>query len=395
MRLVATSLLVGIWAFAAQGQENLFRQAEEALAELGYEPGAIDGAWDDALSEAVDSYKRDRGLDPNGDLSLREFAALRAEAAEAEQAANGTVVSPYVPSSDAPETPEVIRTEGRVPYHRIMDCRYEHGMGTMFYSEGRKEEFHFTDVCFDADGGRFWSAESVEGWSLTNDAPSFKEYKVIEEGVPDWQRHTLMLQPLRETIAQMGLTLPGSSGTGATWFWQVPRSYQPQAGLSRLTMATGIFLNEPQNVEALDGTFHVAISMVHRVVEGQGKAPILPGMGFVGEVTFDGTSGEGVLGPAPNGYLSEDSSAQVVLSIKDNLLVGAASLAGVNGEKAGLEPTDWKSLELSVEDLYGRVDGAGGESIFLMGAADGIAYDRSGREFKLLTAISVQGFRAR
>ncbi|WP_413717022.1 hypothetical protein [Silicimonas sp. MF1-12-2] len=54
MRLVATSLLVGIWAFAVQGQENLFRQAEEALAELGYEPGVIDGAWDDALSKAVD-----------------------------------------------------------------------------------------------------------------------------------------------------------------------------------------------------------------------------------------------------------------------------------------------------------------------------------------------------
>ena len=395
MRLVATSILVGFWACAAHGQDDLLRQAEEALDELGYLPGEIDGTWDDALTQAVDSYKRDRDLDPNGDLSLREFVALKSEAAAAAKAANATIVRPYVPNADAPEIPEVVRTEARVPYHRIDDCRYRHGMGTMYYSEGRAEEFHLTDICFDAEGGRFWSAEIVEGWSLTNDAPSFKEFKVIEEGVPDWERHTLMLQPLPEMIAQMGLTLPGTGGTGANWFWQVPRSYQAQAGLSRLNMGTGVFLDEPQDVEALDGSFEVAISMVHRVVKGEGKAPILPGMGFVGEVTFTNTSGKGALGPAPNGYLSDESSAQIEFTIADNHLGGSASLIGFNGEQAGLQPTDWRSMELKVSDLYGRVDGEGGASIFLMGAADGVAYDQSGREFQLLTAISVQGFRSK
>ena len=394
MRLLATSVLVGFWACTAHGQDDVLRQAEEALAELGYQPGEIDGVWDETLAKAVDSYKRDRGFDPNGDLSLREFSALRSEASAAAQAANATIVRPYVPDVDAPDVPEVVRTEERVPYHRIEDCRFRHGIGTMFYSEGRREEFHLTDICFDAEGGRFWSAETVNGWSLTNDAPSFKEFKVIEEGVPDWQRHTLMLQPLPEMMAQMGLTLPGSGGSGANWFWQVPRSYQAQAGLSRLNMGTGVFLDDPQDVEALDGTFSVAISMVHRVIKGEGKAPILPGMGFVGEVAFKTTSGEGTLGPAPNGYLSNESSAEIALTIDDNLLGGSASLIGFNGEQAGVEPNDWKSMELKVSDLYGRVDGEGGASIFLMGAADGVAYDQSGREFQLLTAISVQGFRS-
>ena len=386
-------MLFAFGACAAYGHDNLVLRLEEALVDLGYQPGAADGTWDDDLTDAVNAYKLDQGLEPNGDLTLREFAALQAEAKRASEAANATEVSPYVPSEDAPEIPEVVRAELRVPYHRIDDCRFRHGLGTMFYSEGRNEEFHLTDVCFDQEDGRFWGAENVGGWSLTNDAPSFQEYKIIEEGVPDWERHTLMLQPLPETIAQMGITLPGSGGTGAVWFWQVPRSYEPQAGPSRLTMATGVFLDEPQVVEALDGVFTVAISMVHRVVAGEGKAPILPGMGFVGEVEFDTTTGEGVLGPAPNGYLSDESSAQVTLMVADGALGGSANLIGSNGETAGLEPTDWKSMELTVDQLYGRVDGAGGASLFMIGAADGVAFDQSGREFKLLTAIAIQGFR--
>ena len=51
-------------------------------------------------------------------------------------------------------------------------------------------------------------------------------------------------------------------------------------------------------------------------------------------------------------------------------------------------------MELTVGDLYGRVDGEDGRAIFLMGAADGVALDQSEREFQLLTAIAVQGFRA-
>ena len=133
--------------------------------------------------------------------------------------------------------------------------------------------------------------------------------------------------------------------------------------------------------------------MAHRVIKGEGKAPILPGMGFVGEVAFTTTLGEGTLGPAPNGYLSNESSAEIALIINDNLLGGSASLIGFNGEQAGVEPNDWKSMELKVSDLYGRVDGEVGASIFLMGAADGVAYDQPGREFQLLTAISVRGFR--
>ena len=50
-------------------------------------------------------------------------------------------------------------------------------------------------------------------------------------------------------------------------------------------------------------------------------------------------------------------------------------------------------MELTVDQLYGRVDGAGGASLFMIGAADGVAFDQSGREFKLLTAIAIQGFR--
>lgn len=393
MKLAVTCALIVFGACAAYGQDDLVLQLEEALEDLGYPPGEMDGAWDDDLTNAVNAYKLDQGLEPNGDLTLRQFAALKVAAEKALLAANATIVTPYVAGKDAPEIPDVIRTEQRVPYHRIADCRFRHGLGTMFYSEGRKEEFHLTDVCFDQEGGRFWSAESIAGWSLTNEAPSFKEYKVIEEGVPDWQRHTLMLQPLPETIAQMGMTLPGSGGTGAVWFWQVPNSYEPQAGPSRLAMATGVFLDEPQVVEALDGTFTVAISMVHRVVAGEGKAPVLPGMGFVGDIEFDTTAGKGVLGPAPNGFLSDESSALVTLSVVDGALGGSTRLTGSNGETAGLEPTDWKSLELTVDQLYGRVDGAGGNSLFMIGAADGVAFDQSGREFKLLSAITVQGFR--
>ena len=117
-------------------------------------------------------------------------------------------------------------------------------------------------------------------------------------------------------------------------------------------------------------------------------------MGFAGEITFNTTMGEGVLGPAPNGYLSDESTAQVAFTIDENHLGGSATLMSFNGEQAGVEPTDWKSMELAVSDLFGRVDGEGGASIFLIGAADGVAYDQSGREFQLLTAISVQGFRS-
>lgn len=393
MRLFAATLFFGVWAISAQAHDDVLSQAEGALADLGYDPGNLDGIWDEALSDALDNYKRDRGLEPDGDLSLRGFVDLVDEAKVALQVAGGTLVRPFVPKADAPDWPEVLLTEMRVPFHRIEDCRHRYGLGTMFYSEGRSEEFHLTELCFDADGGRLWSAENLSGWTLTNDAPSFQEFKIIEEGVPDWQRHTLMLQPLPETIAQMGLNVPGSGGTGATWFWQVPRDYEPQVGLARLNMAGGVFLDEPQDVEALDGTFNVAISMVHRVVGGQGRPPILPGMGFVGEVKFDGTTGEGTLGPAPNGYLSGESSAEVFLTIGSDVLGGSAVLSGFNGEQARLRETDWKSLALDVAELYGRVDGDGGASIFLIGAADGVAFDQSGRRFELLTAIAVQGFR--
>ena len=47
MRLAVTSMLFAFGACAAYGHDDLVLRLEEALVDLGYQPGAADGTWDD------------------------------------------------------------------------------------------------------------------------------------------------------------------------------------------------------------------------------------------------------------------------------------------------------------------------------------------------------------
>jgi len=61
---------------------NPILAVEEALAKLGYFPGAMDGQIDDALHVAIATWQRDTGREVTGALMMEDFQALQADAAQ-------------------------------------------------------------------------------------------------------------------------------------------------------------------------------------------------------------------------------------------------------------------------------------------------------------------------
>ncbi|MCW8193795.1 hypothetical protein F6455_03215 [Proteobacteria bacterium 005FR1] len=52
------------------------RQVEATLGQRGFDPGQIDGAWDQQTSQAIQHYQRTRGLEPTGTLTTQTMASL-------------------------------------------------------------------------------------------------------------------------------------------------------------------------------------------------------------------------------------------------------------------------------------------------------------------------------
>ena len=351
---------------------------------------------DASLSAAIARYKSDRGLNAETALSVPEFETLALEALSPSQADGDKFVALAVPptTSQLDAAPPVTQFAGGVPYHRINDCPARSGIGVIHYSGGMGgDELHLTDVCFDETLGTLQSAENVNGWKLTADGQSFREFKVLTPGLKDHERHRFHLQPIHEVAAQMGLTVAGLQASGSHWFWGPAPGHKPQSGPQNMVWGGGVLFDEPQDVQSLHGVFHAAISLVHIPDISSGKPMILPGMSFVGELVFAGESGKAKFGPAPDGYLSDDSSGQMELVFRDGDLTGSGTLLARTGVLAGQAPDDWATLELPVPRLVGQVDGAGGKAVFMVGAAEGFVTDASGKTGRTITTISVQAYR--
>ncbi len=77
---VATGAVAAADSIAANvGSHETVIRVQQVLAELGYAPGPIDGAWGENTARAVTAFQRDRNLDPSGTITpelLQEFERI-------------------------------------------------------------------------------------------------------------------------------------------------------------------------------------------------------------------------------------------------------------------------------------------------------------------------------
>ena len=76
-------------------------QAQQSLAELGYDPGAIDGLWGRNTQNAVEKFQRDNGLEVTGELDSRTVEKLGLEKA-------GSTAPSYPWKSIGPQASETV-----------------------------------------------------------------------------------------------------------------------------------------------------------------------------------------------------------------------------------------------------------------------------------------------
>lgn len=87
-------LAVGLSLSTAAFANGLVIRLETALAQLGYQPGAIDGVVDQATYNAIYAYQRERGLAETGGVDLAGLEAMELEVARAEGASNSQPPTP-------------------------------------------------------------------------------------------------------------------------------------------------------------------------------------------------------------------------------------------------------------------------------------------------------------
>lgn len=85
LRIAEAAGFTATTASAPDLPDATVRKIQEKLAELGYEPGALNGLAGEQTHEAIANFERDRGLEPKGEPSPKILAELEAmtEAARA------------------------------------------------------------------------------------------------------------------------------------------------------------------------------------------------------------------------------------------------------------------------------------------------------------------------
>jgi len=186
------AFLIAGFLFANPAFANdLVTRLETALAQLGYQPGAIDGIVDQATYNAIYAYQRDRGLAETGGVDLAGLEAMEIEVASRQAA----TPAPSLAGTSVPAPPASpgLRTEviDGYTYHFLTDeCSGDRGIVQYtypFYASGGYS-LEQSEFCVLRSENRIISSEGRGGFTLVRDNPHSQQFDVLESGDHAHQR---------------------------------------------------------------------------------------------------------------------------------------------------------------------------------------------------------------
>lgn len=127
------------------------------------------------------------------------------------------------------------------------------------------------------------------------------------------------------------------------------------------------------------------------IVDYSGTPHGIPPVVFSGEVSFENGRANSVFGDYGGTTLNPNVSVDLVLS-EDGSISGTGGIYFENATLAGLAPSDFSSVQLSVDDFVGYVAGVDGKEMRILGVATGTYTDQSGTVHNLGASIEFSGF---
>ncbi|MEM1273267.1 MAG: peptidoglycan-binding domain-containing protein [Pseudomonadota bacterium] len=184
---LACGLLCSTPAFA----NDLVIRLETALAQLGYQPGAIDGVVDQATHNAIHAFQRDRGLAETGGMDFAGLQAMELEVASrqaATPAPSAAETSSPPQSSNPGLQTEVI--DGYIYHFLTEHCGGDWGIVHYiypFYASGGYN-LEQSEFCVSRTENRILSSEGRGGFTLVRDRTHSQQFDVLESGDHEHQR---------------------------------------------------------------------------------------------------------------------------------------------------------------------------------------------------------------
>ncbi|MBF9033012.1 hypothetical protein HKCCE2091_02080 [Rhodobacterales bacterium HKCCE2091] len=397
-RRFAFALLFAVLPFGAAAQEDLVREAEAALAQLGFDPGPVDGMVDESLYSAIRAWQQTNGREATGGLVYADLELLRAQVAQLIAGAAPAPAPATAPASPPPQaaapTPAPTPTPaaaggparslseiGGTPWHRIEDCPYEAGFGVAEYWQGATEpsarEYLYTDLCFDAEGGVFHFAEVIDGLVLTQQATATRQYAALSRETAEGYRDEAYVG--QEATEDMGaLTRIGTMLVSAN-------PARPSAHSSlRFQLAHGFTRPEgpagaPQ-AGAYGGNFAViGVAQGIDSYRDQVFAPI--SQSYPAEARFDGSTGTLTMVNVEDWGHDPSSGGTFDLVAADGVLTGSGEVHWRTGVLAGADGGDWASLTMRFPGGRGFLYGEDGAAFQVVLIGEGEATTQDGRTF--------------
>lgn len=386
----AAFIVLLLWPLAATAEDNLVLKLEQYLAQLGFNPGVVDGVADAATSAAIQSYQQARGLPVTGGMTFAEYQALERDAQ------SGTAATPtaqQTPTSAGPGQLTITTTQGAGGsiYHKLSGCQAREGVAIVTYNNARRSHMELSDICFDPDGGWVAGSETLSGLSLVSQQEVMTVYEVIASGRQDYERHAVTLDKFDQTNGW-------ATNIGIRTNSKFPSARHPGNQLH----AGGVLFGTPFPKSGL----RTPLKLYFQI------STLLPGVGIdkgvcqlpapsyaTGEPDYVALEGladlrsSGTIQLTSAEGTTEKSQGTMVLNTSDSGdVTGTASIYFENPRITGHGPCEWLRSQVEFDLIVGKLSGDKFPEIRASGIGRGRYTDVHGGTYDLLVYATVSAY---
>lgn len=400
---------------------RLQRQSHEKyLKILGFNPGPVDGVADASTTAAINAFQQMNGLEvlgwlPQEHIALLERqteATLMAMAAPPGDAANvvSTLQQPSGRVKALPNTPvletagtqakklnsspgHLTRTEknGFVHY-RMATCDHERGLAiTRYRFLDGPAKAELTDLCFDRKGGEVQAAEPVSNLTFVENLSNIETFEIIKPNTQSFQRTKVSAQLYRPHLTDDEWAADsGSFNHNGTETYSATRhdahGYSTNGFVYKdTTPLSGVQLGNYQITIHVDDMW----SHLNRAsgLKRSGETPVVV---LSDEAEITGPSNDVLIKADTQADGTGDMNLRLEIA-EDGRIAGAGSFYMTNSRVAGLNPTDWKTVDWKISNIVGYFVGTRGQEFRGLGFITGQTVDQDGFVHKSFGSIQIQG----
>lgn len=386
----AISSLLLAWPLSVAAEENLVLKLEQYLAALGFNPGAVDGAVDEATNEAIRSYQTSRGLPVTGGMTLAEFQALEREALAAASATPQTLTQNTASAGGIGQLSiSTTQTPGGSIYHRLSGCQAQTGSAIFFYHNRTQSNQEMSDICFDPENGWVAGSETLTGLTFVSQQDSMAVYEVLSSGVQDFERHAVTISGSNDDngwVQNIGIRTTHKFATARRPGDQMHGGgilYGPPFPLSSVRGPQAIYFELSAYLPGTDPT--VCRHPDPPNVTGEPRYVALQGV-------FDPQRSNTVQLTSAEGT-TEKSQGTLTLTVSETGAVsGTASIYFENPRVAGHATCEWLRSQVELDVIVGHLSGNKHPEIRAQGIGKGRYTDVHGGTYELLAWANVSAY---